>query len=118
MTKPTALATQAIRGRLPLVGGLAWLVVVDAAAGRCECAGWCGKRHGRRADARCTVVDASNLPLHVVPAFDGVTAQQAETLGPQDLFAVCRGCHDRWAAQPAKQLEATREPETRNEERW
>lgn len=71
--------------RLPLLGGLGWLDVVDAAGGLCECAGWCG--HPRCLRRRCAIPNLLGAPLHVVapPSAGGAVA-------------VCRGCHDRWAA--------------------
>lgn len=77
--------TRAMRPRwLPLVGGLAWLDTVDAAGGRCECAGWCGPGH--RA-VRCRAENRPYQPLHVI----------APSTTNGRLVAVCRACHDRRA---------------------
>lgn len=84
---------------LPLVDGLAWLDIIEAAEGRCECAGWCGARHEAR---RCRVVNSAYRPLHVIdPNPDHETGPGSDRNGERGdgLVAVCRACHARRAAR-------------------
>ncbi|MET9177779.1 hypothetical protein ABZX88_06075 [Kitasatospora aureofaciens] len=107
-------------GRTPPLGdnrGL-WLVVLAAAAGRCQCRGTCGKSHDKDG-GRCKTVNGGYGPRHgsgpvrllaapAEPADLLLPAHKAAVLPKTALIAWCPECHDatRRAAAKARQANA------------
>jgi len=84
--------------------------VIAAAAGRCECAGACGRPHIRLGEGRCEAEDSILAPLHAVPRDLAVPPGLAVRLPAAELTAMCDRCHElaqriagraRRAARPA-----------------
>jgi hypothetical protein len=86
----------------PIVGGDLWAAVVERAGGRCECAGACGQAH-KRGGGRCDREQGPGRPLHAVPPADAGLVE-AMRLGPDQLTALCDGCHRLADAARARQL--------------
>lgn len=82
----------------PIAAADVWLPVIEAAQGRCQCIGWCGKKHADRhkRPGRCEheqgqhISDIGEIELIAAPL------EYSESFPPPDavLFAWCRPCYD------------------------
>ena len=85
-----------------------WREVIDAAGGRCECRGACGRKHNGDPAGRCTRENTQTAPLHAVPR-EPVTTRAAVSLPASAMHALCGPCHDTTARkQAAERTEALR----------
>ena len=89
-----------------------WAEVINAAGGRCECQGECGRKHsddqpghrGRKhrddPPGRCPRENTDTSPLHAVPR-EPVTTRLAAALPAEAMHALCGPCHDTTARKQA-----------------
>ncbi|MFB7663944.1 hypothetical protein ACFC1R_08350 [Kitasatospora sp. NPDC056138] len=98
-------------GRTPPLGdnqGL-WLVVLAAAAGRCQCRGTCGKKHDKDGGRCKTVHGTGPVRLRAAPAEPAdllLPSHKAAALPKTALIAWCPECHDATRRAAAKAREA------------
>lgn len=77
----------------PLGSPAAWAPVVQAAGGRCQCTGSCGRTHSKT-QFRCDREhDQAGTRLLVAPVDLALPATQAARLPHADLRAWCPDCH-------------------------
>lgn len=65
---------------------------LDAAGGRCECVGGCGKPHRKAKDGRCHILHSRRYPLVLAPPDPTTPWVAAACLTPGELCVWCSTC--------------------------